>query len=415
MDKWMDSPWFIRAIALVLAILLFTSVNNELSGSNRDIGFAQNSDQETVQDVPVEIYYDTSNLVVYGAPKTVDVTISGPKSIVQNTKAVRDFSVYLDLRNAKIGTQRVKLKTKDLSTKLNAKINPAYVDVSVQEKVSVNYKVDPEFNQHLLADGYEAKTPTIDPQTVTITGGKDVISQISYVKASIDLDGEINSSFTRDAEVQVLDKNLNKLDVNVEPDTVQITVPVDNPSKTVPITVNPVGQESSNIAIKSITTTPKSVKIYGRSDVLKDIDALPVNVDISKITKSQDISVPLSPPDGVNKLSEGTVTVHVETEDKTEQKTFSNLSIDTEGLPSTDTVQFITPPNGKVDLTASGKSGDMQNLSSSDFQVFVDLSGLDPGDHTVNVEVKGPNKVDWKVSTQSVKVTLKGNQQSSNT
>lgn len=415
MDKWMDSPWFIRAIALVLAILLFTSVNNELNGTSRDIGFAQNSDEQTVQGVPVEIYYDTSNLIVYGAPKKVNVTISGPKSIVENTKAVRDFSVYLDLRNAKIGSQRVKLKTKDLSDKLKAKIDPAYVNVSVQEKVSVNYKVEPEFNQHLLSEGYEAGTPSIDPQTVKITGGKDVIGQISYVKASIDWNGEINSTFTRDATVQVLDKDLNKLDVSVEPDTVQITVPIDNPSKTVPITVNPVGQEGSNIAIKSITANPKTVKIYGRNDVLKAIDALPVNVDISKITKSQDISVPLSPPDGINKMSEGTVTVHVETVQKTVKKTFSNLNIDTKGLPSKDTIEFITPPNGKIDLTASGSSSDMQNIASADFQVYVDLSGLNPGDHTVNLEVKGPNNIDWKLPTQSVKVSLKDNLQSSKT
>ncbi|MDQ7862315.1 CdaR family protein [Peribacillus frigoritolerans] len=34
---------------------------------------------ETIENVPVEVYYDRENLVVSGVPETVDVTLKGAK------------------------------------------------------------------------------------------------------------------------------------------------------------------------------------------------------------------------------------------------------------------------------------------------------------------------------------------------
>lgn len=100
---------------------------------------------------------------------------------------------------------------------MTAKISPAYVTVTVQEKVTKEFRVDAEFNSNLLASGFEAETPSVEPKTVKITGAKDVIDQITYVKATVDSKREISSTITRDAKVQVLDKSLNKLNVDVDP------------------------------------------------------------------------------------------------------------------------------------------------------------------------------------------------------
>lgn len=116
--------------------------------------------------------------------------------------------------------------------------------------------------------------------------------------------------------MNVLDRNLNKLDVSVNPDKVNVSVNVTNPSKTVPISINPVGSNRDNLTIKSITTNPKKVTIYGTSARLAGIEALPVNIDISKITKDTTIDVPISLPDGINKVDPEMVTATIKVEEK---------------------------------------------------------------------------------------------------
>lgn len=408
MDKFMESKWFIRILALLLALLLFTSVHDNQSLFKN---IKSNKGEATVQ-MPVVLYYDEENTVVSGVPKTVEVTLSGPNNLVEFAKSSRDFSVFVDLSNAKIGSQRVKLKTKGLSDKLTAKISPAAVEVSVQEKVTVEKPVTAEFNSDLLAEGFEAEQPTVSPKTVKITGAKDVIDKISYVRAALNVNKNIDADITKDAWVQVLDRNFNKLDVSVNPGTVQVNIPVKNPSKTVPITINPTGKEQDGVVIDSISTDPKNVTIYGKSDVLKTIDALTLDVDISKIAKDTDLTVPLKSPKDVNKLDPGTVKVKVKVRDKVEQKTFSNIKLSSKGLDDNYDLEFLSPSDGLVDLNVTGPSQELKNLDDHNFDVFLDLSGLKPGDHNVNIEVNGPNDLSWELSSKKAKIRLTEKNQS---
>lgn len=400
----MDNKWFIRIVALFLALLLYVSVSIENNDKNKDV--KQKVENDVVENMPVELIYDQQNFVVNGAPKTVDVTIDGPKSLVKSTKNLKDFTVYIDLSDAEIGKQRVKLKYKDLSDKLTAKISPAYATVDVQEKVTKEFKVDAEFNTNLLASGFESESPIVDPKVVKITGAKNVIDQITYVKATIDTKKEINQTITRNAKVQVLDKSLNKLDVEVDQDTVEVTIPVKNPSKTVPITVNPIGDEKDGVVINSITTEPKSIKIYGRNDVLKDIKALSVDVDISKYDKDTEFDVHIKVPKGVNKIEPEVVRVKLNISDKEEEKTIRDIQVSSTGMNENYTMQFLSPANGMVDLTVMGTSNSLKAISANDFNILMDLSGLAPGDHDVNLKVEGPNDVSWELSNKTVKIRL---------
>lgn len=400
----MDNKWFIRIVALFLALLLYVSVSIENNDKNKDV--KQKVENDVVENMPVELIYDQQNFVVTGAPETVDVTIDGPKSLVKSTKNLKDFTVYIDLSDAEIGKQRVKLKYKDLSDKLTAKISPAYATVDVQEKVTKEFKVDAEFNTNLLASGFESESPIVDPKIVKITGAKNVIDQITYVKATIDTKKEINQTITRNAKVQVLDKSLNKLDVEVDQDTVEVTIPVKNPSKTVPITVNPIGDEKDGVVINSITTEPKSIKIYGRNDVLKDINAISVDVDISKYDKDTEFDVHLKMPKGVNKIEPEVVRVKLNISDKEEEKTIRDIQVSSTGMNENYTMQFLSPANGMVDLTVMGTSNSLKAISANDFNILMDLSGLAPGDHDVNLKVEGPNNVSWELSNKTVKIRL---------
>ena len=96
-DKLIESPWFIRIVALLLALLLFENVYEE---NGQEVNVPQDKQVEVIEDVPVKVYYDTENLVVTGVPETVTLTLSGPRSNLTQAVTQRAFEVYVDLTEA---------------------------------------------------------------------------------------------------------------------------------------------------------------------------------------------------------------------------------------------------------------------------------------------------------------------------
>lgn len=315
MDKFMDNPWFVRIVAMALALLLFLSVHDiGKNEANSKPNGMENAETEAIHDVPVERYFDNENLVVVGLPDTVDVTIEGQRRFTEATKRQRDFTIYADLSDLSIGKHRVPILYKDFSEKLKVKVEPAYAEVSIQEKVTEEFAVEAEFNNNILAEGFEAERPMVEPGVVHITGGKETIEKISYVKASIDARGLITDTIKRDAKVTVLDRELNKLDVFVEPEYVSVTVPVNNPRKTVPLEIVQKGSPPEGTVIKRIEGDKDEVMIFGTTEALKNVKKVEVEVNVSKVSKDEEIEIPIPNPEGVNKVSPDRVNVKIFTE-----------------------------------------------------------------------------------------------------
>lgn len=405
MDKLMDNPWFMKGVALVLAFLLFSSVpdGNKNEPMDENVPALQNLD--TIQDVPVKSYYDTENFVVSGVPDTVDITIQGPRSIVQTAKSLKDFEVYVDLTNANIGTQNVKIKIKDISDKLKVTIKPDTAKVTVQEKVTKEFKVEAEYNRDLLEDGYNAEAPEIKPNKVKITGAKEDIEKISYVKATVDLKGLIRETVTTEASILVLDHELNKLNVTVEPKIVEVTIPIKTTSKTVPIDIIQKGIPKEGITIESITLEINEAKIIGKDDVVKATEKVRVEVDISKIGEDLELTLPVIISEGISKVTPEVVKATIKVQ-KEEQKTISNIPINPLGLGVPYNIVFEDPVNGKISLLASGPSDALKQLTSTDFNLYINVANLSEGDHEVPILANGPNHLGWKLEKETAKISI---------
>ncbi|MBS4196594.1 CdaR family protein [Lederbergia citri] len=408
MDKFMENPWFVRIISMLLAILLFVTANDYFGG--KDTGTMpndmENANTDTITNVPVEVYYDSENLVVTGIPKTVDVKIEGQRRFVEATKRQRDFTVYVDLSDVQIGQHRVQILYKDISDKLKVNIEPAYADISVQEKVTKEFGVEAEFNRSILAEGFEAERPDVEPKTVKITGAKDVIEKISYVKATIDASGLINDTIRQYAKVTVLDRELNKLDVWVEPESVLVTIPVTNPRKNVPIKINTTGTPPDDINIKTISTVTPEVMIFGRTEVLQNVDELEVTVDVSGIREDTEIEVPIKYPLGVNKITPDKIKVKILAEKKLEERTLKDVKIESKGLSSDLNMELVSPANGTVSLKVTGEKDTLEKAIKGDFHVILNMDGLKAGEHEVDLVVDGLNDVQWELTEKKVKIRL---------
>ncbi|MGA9228436.1 MAG: CdaR family protein [Mesobacillus sp.] len=405
MDKLMDNPWFIKMVALVLAILLFGSVPKNDPDKPGDVNVPSDEKVETIEEVPVKSYYDTDTLVVTGVPETVTITLQGPKNLVQQAKALRNFEVFVDLTKADMGKQRVPITIRDISDRLTVTIKPGYANVSIQEKVTKEFKVEAEYSHNLVEEGYIAEKPTVNPSKVQITGAKDLVDRITYVKATVNANGKISDSITREAGVLVLDKDMNKLDVNVEPDTVEVTIPVKSSSKKVPIDIVRKGNPPEGVTIESITADTKEAEIIADPEILSEVKNVRVEVDLSEITDDTELTLPVIISNGVVKVSPETVKVSV-TVTKESEKTISNIPIEIEGMNDEFEVDFLNPANGQTDITVTGPSNIVSPLAAGNFKILIDVSGLDEGEHEVDMKVTAPVNIIWKLAKEKANITV---------
>ncbi|MEQ6354865.1 CdaR family protein [Lysinibacillus sp. M3] len=347
MDKMMDSPWVLRIVALFLAFLLFFSVRTELSPKSKTISSEQT---EVIREVPVDVFYDDKNLIVTGIPKTVDVTIKGPMPLVMKTKATKDFSVFVDLSKLLIGEHNVNLQYENISDKLQVTFDPETVKVNIEEKVTQEFRVDPEMSNRLLEEGYILNGMTANPATVYVTGAKSAIERISYVKATVTGEQGLKESFSQVAAVQVLDRDLNKLDVTIEPETVKVQVDIGAYSRELPVVLKEIGEVANGISVNQLTFSPTMVRVYGRKAILDSLTVIPIEVDLSKITESKTYEFDVKLPEGVTKISESRIKVKADVTKVEQEKTTTTTTTTTNPpapTPNPPPTPTPTPPPNK--------------------------------------------------------------------
>ncbi|KKK36273.1 hypothetical protein WQ57_20160 [Mesobacillus campisalis] len=430
MDKWLDNPWFLKGVALLLAMLLFSTAPKIDPNKPGNVNVPSDEDSELLSGVPVKSYYDSENFVVSGIPETVDVTIQGPRNIVQQAKALRNFEVYVDLTNEEMGEHQVEIQIREISERLKVTIDPMYATVSIQEKVTKEFNVEAEYNSAIVENGYLAGAPVVKPGKVQITGAKDVVEKVSYVKATVNVDGQIRDDVTREAAVLVLDKEMNKLNVQVEPQLVQVTIPVRSSSKKVPLEIVQKGTLPEDVSIESITSDVEEATILAPPDVLERVDQVRVEVDVSSIEEDTELTLPVIISNGVIQVAPETakVTIKVKRQEEESQEaggqevgsqeaenqeaetqediTVSNIPISVSGQNEEYEVTILDPDNGVGSLTVSGQNDRITSIEESDFQLLIDVSGLAEGEHSVDIEVSGPEDVEWRLAKEKASVSI---------
>ncbi|CDQ21402.1 CdaR family protein [Halobacillus karajensis] len=315
MDNWFRSVWFIRIISLMLAGLLWVTVNVEDNMDSDSLFFNQSSsDVEVIENIPLEIRFDSAEYVVSGIPQEVSVSVEGPTSAVAPVARQKNFTVYVDLNGLGPGTHEVSLQHSGISNQLAVTLDPKNIEVTIEEKVTQDHEVNIDYsNQRNLDANLELGEPDVSPQEVSITGASSVIERVASVKAIIDVGEATESIEAQEAPVKVYDNQGNELNVLVEPTAVNVDVPITKRMKSVPINVVPRGGNTEGVLIESVSTETEEVTISGPQEVLDEIDELPeVPVDVSEITEDQTVEVDIPLPEGATSVDPETIDVDVE-------------------------------------------------------------------------------------------------------
>lgn len=395
MNKIMNSKWSVRGLAFVAALLLFAYVKGVDIGQNAiDTGSVVSyKSKATMSDIPVQVLKDKDkDYFISGIPQFVSVYIEGPRNIVQTTENLQDFKISADLRGLAPGEHVVKLKQTGISDEVAVSIIPDTVTVSIEEKVTKSFAVEVEFNPSLIAPGYVSEKPILDHDEVEISGSKSTIEKINYVKVSVSPENGLKKEYKEDVAVQVLDADYNKLDVTVNPEKVQVKIPIQALTKNVPITFNQTGTPKEGKAYQ-LSSPVNMITVAGTKDALEKLSKVSVDVDITGIEKTTVKDVTVSLPEGVFLLSTTKVTVAINVTDTTtsggktdtpkeeskkEESSSSEISSssESEAESSSDSSISLNEQTTKNVAARRAKSNNYQRITKDSLAKFVALSRL---------------------------------------
>ncbi|WP_246945410.1 YbbR-like domain-containing protein [Bacillus pinisoli] len=410
MDKFMNNHWIMRIIALLLALMLYTSVNIETQTQQTDpFSFpVTTTETETLTEIPLEAYYDSDKYVVTGLPQQVSVTLEGPRSAVQPIKLQRSLEVFVNLENLELGTHQVQVQYGDVSDTVKVSINPTFVTVTIHEKVEREFSVEVDYI-HELEEGFTLSEPIVSPKNVKVIGAKDQVDRIALVKAIVDLEGA-NEKIKKEAAVAVYDSEGNRLSVVVEPEVVNVEVNVLSPSKVVPITFIPKGTIEDGYSIIGLEPPANELTIFGPKNIIDQVKGIDnIEVDVEGISGNTTVNVPIPLPEGVIDVDPKTIPVLVKVE-RNEIRTLSNIPIKVIGLATSLKADFISPEEGRLSIELIGAPSILNEIDETDLDIYIDVSNLGSGQHDVNILVNGPENIKWNLSTNKATVDITNNQ-----
>lgn len=409
MDKFFDRGWVIKLSSITIAVMLFLMVNMENQAANQAGGGIPGitDGEQTLEDVPLNIYYDEENYILTDAPETVEVNLRGPQSGLTLAQVTQDQQeVFLNLENEEAGVHYERVQHRGFQPDLRVSIVPLTVRVTLEERQTASFPVEIELlNEDDVADGYTLGEPEAAPDTVSVTAAESVIEQIDSARAVVDAAG-LSENFTDSAAVLLYDEAGSELEIETDPQEVEITVPISGASKEVPLRVSETGALTDGMSVDGISLNPDAVTIYGAESTLNDISFIELpDIDLSEIEGDTTIQTDIPVPEGVERVEPEETTVNIEISSE-QAREFSNFPITVNGLDPSLTIEFSELAANEMTLRVEGSPELLEEAAPEDFTASIDLSGLETGGHTVPLELTGPEGADLPQQGAGIDVIL---------
>lgn len=408
-DKLLNRPSFLLYLSLILAVVLFLLIDSKV------ITLVENN-AEVITNVPVVLKYNEEAYVIEGAPKTVDITISGRKSDIYLAKQLGEFEVTLDLSNYTASDASYKAYftyTKSINN-LSYKLDPSYVQVMVKNKVSSVASVTYELiNQDKLNSKLSVKSVSLSKSEVVVKGSETALEKIASIKALVDLsDSDLTDAGTYNLDnvkLVAYDNNGIIMDnIEIVPEVLSATVVLDGYHANVPLEIRTVGTLIPGKAIASILINNQkdySLTIYGSEAQISNIKSIPVTIDVDGGGKNsvEKKTVTIVKPTGVRYISANNLNISI-TYGQEEQKEIKISNISKKNLGSGYSVNIISDAN--ITVTCKGVASVLNNITEKDINAYVDLAGLGVGDRDVEVKIDNNNPLVTYVVSSSIKVRI---------
>lgn len=369
-----------KAISLISAILLWFFVMNVedpvVTRTFRDINV-------TFQDV--EDLRSRNLMILEPDEETITVELKGNRSYMD---AVRPQNIQATVSLKGVGVGEHSLPVTVTNYNPNVKVvsqEPREILFTIDENVTVKEKIEVK-TVGTLPDGYLLGDIKQNVEDVEISGPKTVMDKINSVIAYVDIKNRTETTVLS-SPIKIFDDDMNELPLNTSPQNVDLELPIYK-TKTVPVILDLQGTPPTGYTAADITVEPDTATISGNSAVvnkIKEVKTKPISWP--ELTGGQE-TIELVEPEGIKfvnpqqkyqlkyeKIVVGDKEVAIE-------KPMININNLSKGLTAE-----ITDLPDSMTLTLEGNQEKLENIREENISLYIDGTGLEPGEHTVPVHV----------------------------
>ena len=361
--------------------------------------------------LPVRII-DQPNLV-YNASQAVQeiqITVSGPNSIIESLKKNNNLTGVIDLTNANPEQRDFPIEVNNLNKwdrlVLVAQF-PRTADMIVDRRVSKELPVIIDVTG-TVARTHQLTGKTSDPTTVTLTGAALKINPITEARATIILDNARDTrTYSRPIIFYDAQGNLVSVDSVY---TTQITLSFSELAgiRDVPIRIDWVGQPSENYRFLGAKIDPRSVLVSGAPELIDTLRSVKTtSVDISGLKESRTFRVNLELPEGVTREDDEAVVVDVDIA-PIETTSIFQLTVEFVGVAEG---LYVVNELEPLQVVLFGPLDALNRLSTEQLRATVDLFGLAEGSHvltpTISIPIQGIELREYQPDALTVELKKK--------
>ena len=236
-------------------------------------------DQVRVYPTPVNIQMvgQASGLIITGnTPHQVLITMRAPRSVWDQVTARPDsVRAVLDLSGLKQGVHQLNLQIQvDERPVRIVQVSPNSITVTLEPLVAQTFPLNVDIAGQ-PATGYQVGNPTVDVEQVVVTGAQSLVSRVKRVSVSVNLSGAREGISTPSPITAYDETNQAVNDINLQPETAHVTLPISQESGFRDMAVKVVvhGQVANGYRLNNISVFPPLVTVYSSDPAL--VSALP--------------------------------------------------------------------------------------------------------------------------------------------
>ena len=374
MLRWLGTNLRTLLLAFILALAVWVTA---VTAADPDVT------QAFSKPVPIEFIGQDPGLIMTGSyPRQVQVTLRAPRSIWDKLnsgevtiRAVVDLTGLVS--GLHVATVQLQVDTRPVRI---ISITPHTFVMTLEPLVTMTIPVELVMSGD-PAIGYKVGDVVINPVNAVLSGPQSAVAKVKHISASLDLTNARQSIETT-LPIKALAEDGSTVDnVTVQPDTVQIDLPLAQQGgyRDLAVKVVTVGKLASGYRLNNVTASPLIVTVYSENIPL--IESLPGYVettplDLSGASNNIDTKLSLNLPGGVMLIGDQTVSVQIEIVPIEGSLTVAFRTVEVMGLAQGLKVQ-LSPIT--VDVILSGPLPVLDSLSPSDVHVRLDLTGLTVG------------------------------------
>lgn len=408
-DRILNKPNVLLYLSLLLAFVCFYIVDKKVIGFN-------NTNAIVLSNQPVDVEYNEEAYVVEGLPEGVNIILTGRKSDLYLAQDLSDHKVTLNLSNYGVGTHKVELEYNKPINTLNYELNPGTVTVVIYPKVSQVRTLSIDvINTDKLSETLVVSNVLLDRDEIIIKSYQEKLDKVASVKAIVDVNAlnatKADTYTLENVKLIAYDENGQEIKgIEIVPENVTASVVITSPSKTIPLKIVPKGEVRSGSAIASITSTVNNVTVYADETILKDLNSLELEIDVTNLSEDKVYQMVINKPNGARSISETSVTITVTMENET-SRDYENIRIETRNLDPRFSVMANSEQDASVTVSVKGVESLLKELDSTyqtSIKAYIDLKGItSAGPATVPVYVEGDDvRLTYTSITKNVQVTI---------